>query len=87
MKSIDFWFSIGSTYTCRPGHTVMRLPDFAKDQGLTFNWRPFNVRTILVEQNNIPFAGNGRHEGRLYVARHRTPRREIRAEGFCARSL
>lgn len=54
MKSIDFWFSIGSTYTCL---TVMRLPDFAKDQGLTFNWRPFNVRTILVEQNNIPFAG------------------------------
>ena len=54
MKPIDFWFSIGSTYTCL---TVMRLPAYASDQGLTFNWRPFNVRTILVEQDNIPFAG------------------------------
>lgn len=54
MKPIDFWFSIGSTYTCL---TVMRLPAFAHEHGLTFNWRPFNVRTILVAQNNIPFAG------------------------------
>lgn len=54
MKPIDFWFSIGSTYTCL---TVMRLPDYAREHGLSFNWRPFNVRTILVEQNNIPFAG------------------------------
>ncbi|MCC5968746.1 MAG: 2-hydroxychromene-2-carboxylate isomerase [Pararhodobacter sp.] len=54
MKPIDFWFSIGSTYTCL---TVMRLPAYARKHGLAFNWRPFNVRTILVEQNNIPFAG------------------------------
>lgn len=54
MKHIDFWFSIGSTYTYL---TVMRLPDYGKEIGLNFNWRPFNVRTILVEQNNIPFAG------------------------------
>jgi 2-hydroxychromene-2-carboxylate isomerase len=54
MKPIDFWFSIGSTYTYL---TVMRLPDCIAKQGLTVCWRPFNVRTILVEQNNIPFAG------------------------------
>lgn len=54
MTPIDFWFSIGSTYTCL---TVMRLPAYASKHGLTFNWRPFNIRTILVEQNNIPFAG------------------------------
>ena len=54
MKPIDFWFSIGSTYTWL---TVMRLPAYAREQGLTFNWRPFNVRTILVEQKNIPCAG------------------------------
>lgn len=54
MKPIDFWFSIGSTYTCL---TVLRLPAFAREHGVTFNWRPFNVRTILLEQNNIPFAG------------------------------
>lgn len=54
MKPIDFWFSIGSTYTFL---TVMRLPAYAREHGLTVNWRPFNIRTILVEQNNIPFAG------------------------------
>jgi 2-hydroxychromene-2-carboxylate isomerase len=54
MKPIDFWFSIGSTYTFL---TVMRLPAYASEHNLTFNWRPFNIRTILVEQNNIPFAG------------------------------
>jgi 2-hydroxychromene-2-carboxylate isomerase len=54
MKPIDFWFSIGSTYTCL---TVMRLSRYARDNEVAFNWRPFNVRTILVQQNNIPFAG------------------------------
>jgi hypothetical protein len=24
---------------------------------VTFNWRPFSVRAIMREQNNIPFAG------------------------------
>lgn len=54
MKPIDFWFSIGSTYSCL---TIMRLPAYALEHGVTFNWRPFNIRTILVEQNNIPFSG------------------------------
>ena len=54
MKPIDFWFSIGSTYTFL---SVMRLPTLAMEHDLSVNWRPFNVRTILVEQNNIPFAG------------------------------
>jgi 2-hydroxychromene-2-carboxylate isomerase len=54
MKPIDFWFSIGSTYTYL---TVMRLGDYSDEMGVSFNWRPFNVRTIMVEQKNIPFAG------------------------------
>jgi 2-hydroxychromene-2-carboxylate isomerase len=54
MKPINFWFSIGSTYTCL---TVLRLPAYAREHGLTFNWRPFNVRSLMREQNNIPFAG------------------------------
>ncbi len=53
MNSIDFWFSIGSTYTYL---TVMRLPSVEASSGVPFVWRPFNVRTIMVEQNNIPFA-------------------------------
>ncbi|SDG26284.1 2-hydroxychromene-2-carboxylate isomerase [Alloyangia pacifica] len=52
MTTIDFWYSIGSTYSYL---TVMRLPQVAAAEGLTFNWRPFNVRHVMVSQNNIPF--------------------------------
>lgn len=53
MKSIDFWFSVGSTYTYL---AVMRLAGVQKETGISFNWRPFSVRAIMVEMNNIPFA-------------------------------
>lgn len=52
MKAVDFWYSIGSTYTYL---TVMRLTDYAKDRGVAVKWRPFDVRTIMREQKNIPF--------------------------------
>jgi len=52
MAKIDFWFSIGSTYSYL---TIMRLPDVAKTSGVDFHWRPFNVRHVMIEQNNIPF--------------------------------
>lgn len=53
MSRIEFWFSIGSTYSYL---TVMRLDAYATLQGLEIVWRPFNVREIMIEQNNIPFA-------------------------------
>ena len=52
MTKIDFWFSIGSTYSYL---TVMRLEAVARTSGIVFRWRPFNVRRIMLEQNNIPF--------------------------------
>ena len=52
MAKIDFWFSIGSTYSYL---TVMRLPEVAMATGVGFRWRPFNVRHVMIEQNNIPF--------------------------------
>jgi 2-hydroxychromene-2-carboxylate isomerase len=52
MKSIDFWFIIGSTYTYL---TVMRLEGVAKETGVSFNYRPFSVREIMLEMDNIPF--------------------------------
>ena len=52
MAKIDFWFSIGSTYSYL---TVMRLSEVERTSGVAFNWRPFNVRHVMVEQNNIPF--------------------------------
>jgi 2-hydroxychromene-2-carboxylate isomerase len=53
MKPIDFWYSIGSTYTYL---TVLRISKVATENDVTFNWRPFNVRSLMIEQNNIPFA-------------------------------
>ena len=53
MPEITFWYAIGSTYSYL---TVMRLSDVAQKTGLTFLWQPFNVREIMIEQDNIPFA-------------------------------
>ena len=54
MKPIDFWFSIGSTYTYL---TVTRLQEVEQQTGATFNWRPFSVRAIMQAMNNVPFKG------------------------------
>ncbi len=54
MRQIDFWFSIGSTYTYL---TVMRLHNVEQESGMRFNWRPFSVRVLMQEMNNIPFKG------------------------------
>ena len=54
MPEIDFWFSIGSTYSYL---TVMRLDDWCNEHDATVHWRPFNVRTVMSQQQNIPFAG------------------------------
>lgn len=50
--SIDFWFSIGSTYT----YLAVQQLDGLKEKGVSFHWRPFNVRAIMIEMDNIPFA-------------------------------
>jgi 2-hydroxychromene-2-carboxylate isomerase len=52
--AIDFWLSVGSTYTYL---SVMRLREVEDRTGIGFNWRPFNVRAIMLEQNNRPFVG------------------------------
>ena len=52
MKNIDFYFSIGSTYTYL---TVTRIQDVKKKHQIKFNWKPFSVRAIMKEMNNIPF--------------------------------
>ena len=52
MSSIDFYFSIGSTYTYL---TITRILDVEKKHDVKFNWKPFSVRAIMKEMNNIPF--------------------------------
>ena len=52
MSKINFYFSIGSTYTYL---TVTRILDVENKHQVKFNWKPFSVRAIMKEMNNIPF--------------------------------
>ena len=52
MGNIDFFFSIGSTYTYL---SVTRILEVEKKNQVKFNWKPFSVRAIMKEMNNIPF--------------------------------
>jgi len=52
VKEIDFYFSIGSTYTYL---SVTRILDVQIEHQIKFNWKPFSVRAIMKEMNNIPF--------------------------------
>lgn len=53
VKPIQFWLSIGSTYSYL---SVMRLARVEAETGAAFELRPFSVRAIMIEMNNIPFA-------------------------------
>jgi 2-hydroxychromene-2-carboxylate isomerase len=53
-RELDFFFFYGSTYTYL---SVMRVANLASAADLTVRWRPFNVRQIMIETNNIPFGG------------------------------
>jgi 2-hydroxychromene-2-carboxylate isomerase len=53
-KTLDFFYFIGSTYTHLAVH---RAEQVAARSGIALVWRPFSVRTLMREQNNIPFAG------------------------------
>ena len=52
MADVDFFFSIGSTYTYL---SVTRILDVEKKHQIKFNWKPFSVREIMKEMNNVPF--------------------------------
>ncbi len=51
-EKLDFFFYFGSTYTYL---TVMRIEEVAHKAGVGVRWRPFNVRQIMIEMDNIPF--------------------------------
>lgn len=51
---LDFFYFLGSTYTYL---AVSRAEQLADRHGVVLRWRPFSVRTIMREQNNVPFAG------------------------------
>jgi 2-hydroxychromene-2-carboxylate isomerase len=53
-KQLDFFLFLGSTYTYL---AVNRADAFATREGISLRWRPFSVRSIMIEQNNRPFVG------------------------------
>ncbi|MFZ5610265.1 MAG: 2-hydroxychromene-2-carboxylate isomerase [Pseudomonadota bacterium] len=52
MEPIEFWISIGSTYSFL---SVMRLAEVEVETGVSFEFRPFSVRAIMIEMDNVPF--------------------------------
>ena len=48
MKQVDFFYFFGSGYAYL---SVMRIQALAKEVGVTVSWRPFNVRTVMAENN------------------------------------
>jgi 2-hydroxychromene-2-carboxylate isomerase len=50
---IDFWFTMGSTYTYL---SVTRIDRVQRTHGTAFRWRPFDLLTILKEMKHVPFA-------------------------------
>ena len=51
---IEFFFFIGSTYSYL---SVNRAGDLAAKYDVDLVWRPFSLRTLLIEQANSPFSG------------------------------
>jgi 2-hydroxychromene-2-carboxylate isomerase len=49
---VDFYFWTGSTYTYL---TVKRINAAAARDRIEVRWKPFNLRTLLRENNHVPF--------------------------------
>lgn len=47
---MDFFFYVGSLYSYL---SVMRIEAAAAEAGVPLRWRPFNVRAIMIEQQNL----------------------------------
>jgi 2-hydroxychromene-2-carboxylate isomerase len=52
---LDFFFFYGSIHSYL---SVMRIEGLAAAAGIGVRWRPFNLREILIEQNNTGFVNN-----------------------------
>jgi len=55
MTPIDFFQFYGSIHSYL---SVMRITKLAAGAGVIVRWRPFNLREILIEQNNTDFVKN-----------------------------
>src|SRR5262245_10150218 len=73
---LEFFFFYGSIHSYL---SVMRIEGVASQAGVTVRWRPFNLREILIEQNNTGFTSNEVkmnyfwHDVERRAARHNIP--------------
>lgn len=49
---LEFWLSIGSTYSYL---TVSRIQQVCRAAGLCADWHPFDVRELMNKTDNLPF--------------------------------
>ena len=66
MKKIEFWYSIGSTYTYL---STQRLNDIANQKNIEFEWYPFSVRSRMIEMENVPFMAEKKRDKIDYMWR------------------
>ena len=66
MKRIDFWYSIGSTYTYV---STQRLTEIERQNNVIFEWCPFSVRSRMIEMENVPFMAEKKRDKIEYMWR------------------
>jgi 2-hydroxychromene-2-carboxylate isomerase len=73
---LDFYFFYGSIHSYL---SVMRIGAIASTAGVDVRWQPFNLREILIEQNNTAFTKNEvkmnyfSHDVERRASRHKIP--------------
>jgi len=76
MSNLDFYFFYGSIHSYL---SVMRIETLASAAQVQVRWRPFNLREILIEQNNTAFTKNEVkmnyfwHDVERRASRHKIP--------------
>ena len=66
MRKIEFWYSIGSTYTYLSTH---RLAQIETENEVIFEWSPFSVRSRMIEMENVPFMAEKKRDKIDYMWR------------------
>ena len=66
MRKIEFWYSIGSTYTYL---STQRLEQIETENEVVFEWCPFSVRSRMIEMENVPFMAEKKRDKIDYMWR------------------
>ena len=66
MRKIEFWYSIGSTYTYL---STQRLAQVEAENDVVFEWSAFSVRSRMIEMENVPFMAEKKRDKIDYMWR------------------